>query len=340
MVLRRLALLVVGVLLLGAPLRAQAPPQDELPITLNCKPPSFKNKHPQLAFTGSCPLSNGIILRIGLHRIGESLSAGQLMPNVVEAGGGNAEVEDKKINFSFTIDSPGKYMSEISFPLELQEKDHVTEVKKRTATKGNWQFEFLAWSDDLVPILPGKLLEISALVAEARDFVKRCEQACASEQTWKTVAKVMQKEGGTLSNKISGHELRAYFPAAIDNLFYTMRNVSTNAPYYSFGADGKFSGATDYHADGKKVKTFRNEDFSWDNLKRYVEDTIPCAGREYSLWMVKDLRRTGGTMRPEIQDAIKTNKTAPGVDAFAERIQKATIGDLDQLEADIRGIKK
>jgi hypothetical protein len=54
---------------------------------------------------------------------------------------------------------------------------------------------------------------------------------------------------------------------------------------------------------------------------------------------VKDLRRTAGKMRPEILEAIKLQKAAPGVDVFAERLQKATISDLDVLEADIRGKK-
>ena len=339
MVLRRLVLLVSGVLLLGAPLRAQAPP-DELAMTLTCKPPSFKIKHPPLAFNGTCPLPNGIILRVGLHRIQETLSGNELMPNVVMAGGSNTEIEDKKFAFSFVIDSPGKYMSEISIPAELQERDHAAEVMKRTAKKQKWQFEFLAWTDDLVPLLATKLTDLNALVTETRDYLKRCEAACISEQSWKSQAKVLTLEGSKLSNRISNHELRSFFPAAMDNLFYTMRSVTGNAPYYSFGADGKFSGAADYHADGKKVKTFKNEEFSWDNLKRYVEETLPCAGREFSLWMVKDLRRTAGEMRPEIQEAVKSQKAAPGVDVFAERIQKATIADLDLLEADIRGVKK
>jgi hypothetical protein len=329
---------LLGILLLGAPLRAQAP-QDEMAMTLTCKPPSFKTKHPPLAFNGSCGLPNGIILRVGLHRIGESLSGGQIMPNVIEAGGSNTEVEDKKFNFTFTIDSPGKYMSDISIPLELQEKEHVAEVKKRTTARQNWQFEFLAWNDDLVPLLSTKLMEVTALVAEVREYVKRCEQACTSEQAWKGQAKVMTLEGNKLTNKISNHELRGFYPAAMDNLFFTMRSVSGNAPYYTF-SEGKFNGAFDYHANGKKVQTYRNEEFSWDNLKRYVEETIPCAGREFSLWIVKDLRRTAAQMRPEIQEALKAQKAAPGVVEYGERLGKATIGDLDALEAEIRGIKK
>jgi hypothetical protein len=71
-----------------------------------------------------------------------------------------------------------------------------------------------------------------------------------------------------------------------------------------------------------------------------VEETGPCAGREFSLWILKDLRRTAGQMRPEIQDAIKAQKSHPGVELYADRLAKATISDLDALEAEIRGIKK
>jgi hypothetical protein len=335
-----LAPVLLGLLALGGPLRADAPAQEELPVTLSCKPPSFKVRHPPVTFNGTCPLPSGIILRVGLHRISESFSGGQLIPNVIDVGGGNTEIEDKKFTFVFTVDSPGKYMSKVSIPIDLQEKDHAAEVKKRTTAKENWQFEFLVWGDDLVPMLSGKLLEMNALVAEVRDLLKRDEAACTSEQSWMAQGKALTAEGMKLSNKLYTHELRAYFPAAMDNLYSTMRNVAGNAPYYTFGPDGKFSGAKDYHADSKKVSTFRNEDFSWDNLKRYVEESLPCAGREFSLWMVKDLRRVAGQMRSDIQEAVKAQKGAPGVDVYAERLLKATVADLDPLEAEIRGLKK
>lgn len=339
MIMRRLVPALFGVVLIGVPLRADAP-QDELALTLTCKPPSFKAKRPPVPFSGTCSLPNGVILRVGLSRIAESLSAGQLMPNVLAAGGGNTEIEDKKFTFSFTVDGPGKFLAQISIPVELQEKDHAAEVQKRTAKKQNWQFEYLVWGDDLVPLLSPKLLDLNALVAEVRDLLKRDEQACESEQAWAAQGKILTAEGNKLSNKISTSELKAYYPAAMDNLFYTIRSVAGNAPYYTFGPDGKFAGAKDYHANSKKVSTFRSEDFTWDNLKRYVEETLPCAGREFSLWMVKDLRRSAGQMRSEIQDAVKAQKSAPGVDIYVDRLQKATISDLDGLETDIRGAKK
>ncbi|HLY09298.1 MAG TPA: hypothetical protein VKW04_08360 [Planctomycetota bacterium] len=332
-----LASIVLGLLLAGSPLRAEAP-QDELALTLNCKPPSFKVRNPPLGFTGSCPLlPNGVILRFDLARVTEMLSGVQLQSTIIAVGGGNSELENNKFNYTCTVDSPGKYQARMSIPLELQEQDHVAEVKKRTVRKNSWQFEFLVWGDDLVPLLSPKLLEINALVTESRNFVERVEAACQSEKTWQAQAKGLTLEGTKLSNKIVNSELKAYYPAAMTNLNYTLRSVVNNTPYYAF-TDGKFAGAKDYHADSKKVSTHRNEDFTWENLKRYVEETLPCAGREFSLWMVKDLRRTAGQMRSEIQEAVKSQKAHPGVDLYVDRLVKATIGDLDGLETDIRGV--
>ena len=331
----RVAALLFTLALSGGPLGA-ATPQDELPVTLNCKPPSFKTKRPPATFSGTCPLPTGVIVRINLLRIADMLTGGQIQPNVLPAGGGNMDIEDKKFSYTTSVPGPGKFMAQLSFPAELQEKDHAAEVLKKTAKKATWQFEFLIWGDDLVPLLPSKLLELNGLVAEARDLIKRNEQACQSEQTWLASSKALVLEGNKMRAKLTDHELHGYFPAAMGNLFQTIRGMVGNAPYYTFGPDGKFSGAKDYHADSKKVSTFRNEEFSWENIKRYVEDSLPCAGREFSLWIVKDLRRTAGQMRPEIQDAIKSQKAAPGVDLYAERLTKATISDLDLLEADIR----
>jgi hypothetical protein len=334
-----IAPIFLGLLLIGSPLGAAAP-QEELPLTLTCKPPSFKVRNPPVTFSGTCPLPSGVILRLTLQHVTENLAGALIQSTTVAVSGSNTEIEDKKFTFTTTVEGPGKYETVISAPLELQELDHVAEVKKRIGTKPGWQFEFLVWGDDLMTLLSPKLIEVHSLVNETRDFLKRLEQACSSEQSWESQKKVLTAEGNKLGNKIFNSELKAYYPAAMNNLNFTVRGVVGNTAYYTFGADGKFAGAKDYHADNKKVSTFRNEDFTWENLKRYVEESVPCAGREFSLWIVKDLRRTAGQMRPEILDVLKTQKAAPGVDIYAERLGKATITDLDALEAEIRGIKK
>ncbi|HUR38106.1 MAG TPA: hypothetical protein VM222_01380 [Planctomycetota bacterium] len=291
-----------------------------------------------LALNGSCPLPDGVILTISLNHAVESLANGVLEETVSGARSGTSEIVSKKFAYGAPIEGPGKFLVQVGVPIELQEMQHAAEVKKRTAKRTAWQFEYMVWDDELVPQLSPKLLEFQTLVAEVRAEVKKFELACETEQGWLSQAKALTLEGNKLRARLEGHELKAFYPAAVNNLFYTMRNVLTNTAYYTF-TNGKFSGATDYHAENKKVSTFRKEDFNWENLKRYVEESLPCAGREFSLWIVKDLRRTAGQMRPEILEAIKLQKAAPGVDVYSERLQKATISDLDALEADIRGKK-
>jgi hypothetical protein len=311
---------------------------EELSLNVTCKPPSFKTRKPQLVLNGTCPLPDGVILKVNLSRIIESLAGGELQQTYQGAGGGAAEIESKKFSYSAGIDGPAKFLATIALPVDMQEKQHAAEVKKRTATKQAWQFEFLVWNDELVGTIGPKLTELQSLISECRELLKKFEAACGSEQSWEAQKKDLVAEANKLRNKLEGHELKAYYPAAVNNMYYTVRNIITNAPYYTFN-DGKFSGAKDYHADSKKVSTYRNEDFNWGNLKRYVEESMPCAGREFALWIIKDLRRTAGQMRPEILEALKQQKAAPGVDSFVDRLMKATISDLDPLEAEIRGKK-
>lgn len=331
------ALAVLAILAWGsAP--AESREQEDLQVSLTCKPPSFKIKRPLLYMNGSCALSDGVILKVNLNRIAESVTAGEIQPIFVGAGSGSAEITDKKFAYNTNIDGPGKFVVQVALIEEMQELQFIAEIKKKGGKKRNWQFEMMAWGDELVPQLPSKLNEVHSLIAETRELVKKFEKASQSQQGWGAEMKPLVSEGGKFQARLERHELMAFYPAAVSTLHYTVRNFVNNAPYYTF-AGGKFTGASDYHADGKKVQTFRGEEFNWDNLKRYVEETLAISGREFSLWIVKDLRRTAGQMRPDIAEAIKSQKAAPGVDVWAERLAKATISDLDGLEVELRGAK-
>jgi hypothetical protein len=334
---KRIAVVAVLALLALAPARAEQ--EDTLQLSITCKPPSFKVRRPELVLHGTCGLPDGVELKVNLSRVVEQVLGPEISQVFVGAGNGTSTINGKKFVYDSAIDGPGKYNVAIAIVDDLQEKHLVAEVRKKAGTKRNFQFEFLVWGDDLVAIVSSKLGDVTALVNETRDLVKKFEQASGSKAQWEAEMKPLSTEGAKFQAKLEHHELKAYYPAAISNLYFTLRNVVNNAPYYTFGANGKFSGARDYHADGEKVKTFRGEEFSWDNLKRYIEDTPAIAGREFCLWLLKDLRRTAGQMRPEIQDAIKAHKTAPGVESWQERLMKATISDVDALEAEIRGPK-
>jgi hypothetical protein len=334
--LTRIAVAAAAVLLALGPSAAESREQEELALSLTCKPPSFKVRRPLLVLNGTCPLPDGVVLKVNLNRVAEAASGLEIQPFYVGAGNGTAEIEGKKFIYDSTIDGPGKFNVQVSLVEDLQEKHLAAEVKKRAGGKRNFQFEFLVWGDDLIPQIAPKLNELTALVNETRELVKKFETASASEVGWAQQQKPLTAEGTKFQAKLEHHELKSYYPAAVNTLYYTIRNVVNNAPYYTFGG-GKFTGARDYHAAGEKVKTFRNEDFNWENLKRYVDEAQSIGGREFCLWILKDLRRTAGQMRNEITEAIKSQKTAAGVDGWQERLLKATITDIDPLEAEIRG---
>jgi len=339
--LKRFAVAAAMAALAFGPARAESQDKpDSLQLDLTAKTPSFKVRRPNLVLNGACSLSDGVIVKVNLSKAGEAMSGNEIVPNYVGAGGGTAELVGKKFLYNTPIDGPGKFVVQISLVEELQERHLAAEIKKKAGDKKTYQREFLVWGDDLITQISPKLNELQALTTECREMVKRFERATMSKEGWGGESKPLSVDGSKLQNRLQNHELMAYYPAAVGNLFFTIRNVVNNAPYFTFGQDGKFSGASDYHADNKKVATFRNEDYNWENLKRYVEDTALIGGREFCLWIVKDLRRTGGQMRPEITEAIKSQKAHPGIDFFQDRLLKASIADIDTLEAEIRGTKK
>lgn len=331
---------VVAALALLALGPARAEQEDGLGMSLTCKTPSFRNvRKPLLIFNGTCSLPDGVELKLNMTRVVEQMLGTEISPLFLGAGNGCPGVNGKKYMYDIPIEGPGKYVVNVAIIDDLQQKHLVPEIKKKVGDKRNHQYEFLVWGDDLVSTASSKLNEMAGLTKECADMVKKFEQASASKEQWAAEAKPMTAEGSKLIVKLENHELRAFFPAAVGNLYYTMRTVVNNGPYYTYGADGKFTGAKDYHADGQKVKTFRNDEFNWDSLKKYVDETPGFAGREFCLWIVKDLRRTAGQMRPDIQEAIKAHKAAPGVDFWQERLAKATFSDLDALEKELRGPK-
>jgi len=338
MIKRGAALALLATLAWGSARVESSEQQEELQLSLNCKPPSFKVKRPELFMNGGCALADGVILKVNLSRVAESAVGLEIQPVYLGAGGGTTEIEGKKFSYDTVIDGPGKFVVQVALLDDLQEKHLVPELKKKAGNRRNWTFDLLVWGDDLIPQLPPKLNELHALIAETRELTKKFEKASASQLTWQAEMKPLVAEGNKFLAKVERHDLKSFYPAAVNGLHYTVRNFVNNAPYYTF-AGGKFTGASDYHADNKKVQTFRGEEFNWDNLKRYVEESVILGGREFCLWIIKDLRRTAGQMRPEIQDAIKSQKAAPGVDTWAERLSKATISDLDGLEVEIRGSK-
>lgn len=308
-------------------------------VTLSFKPPTFKTRFPKLQLSGgSSVLPDGTQIKVNLHRLEETwMTGGRLEPQYFGGGGGLTVVADKKFIYEAGIGGPGKYLVEILYLDDLQRQE-ISELLKKKLPQKTWQFEFLCWGDELAAELGPKLKELAALANEALDMVKRFEAACKSKETWLAEGKAVTKDNAKLLPKVDNSPLKMYFPAAMTQIFFTIRNLQGTSPYFVFDEKGQFGGGRSYHADNEEIKTVRNEAFSYANLKRYIEESIPLAGREYCLWALKDMRRLAGTLKPDFLATMKDQqKDNTGIAPFFERFEKATISDVDALEADIRG---
>jgi hypothetical protein len=140
--------------------------------------------------------------------------------------------------------------------------------------------------------------------------VMKCETASASEESLAKAQEALLAEGSRLESVLRAHPVGNSYPATLNCLLRTVR-----------------------------ILLGPRSSESWDSLKRDVEEASPVSGREFCLWMIKDLRRTEGRARPELILALKAHKNAQGVDSWGERVKKASLSDLSGLEAEIRDNK-
>lgn len=311
-------------------------------MILAAKVPNPKAKRPLLQFDGAVPLPDMSVLFVSVGRTYESWAGGRIEPAQAGAGGFMAQIKDRKFSLGNPIDGPGLYGVRVDLREELQNPKILEFLKKTPVQPRTWNFMFSAWTDDLLQSLVPNLQELASLALEAGDMVKRFEKACEKEEIWKATAKEITAENAKLLKRCEQSSLKAFFPAAVSQIHYSIRNLQGNSPYFSFDA-GKFSGATSYHADNQKVKTFRNEEFTFENFKRYCSEAVGVAGREFALWIVKDYRRAAHQLHPDAAEAIKQVKTQPGVADFAERLLALKPAEdpkvLEILEKDIRATK-
>jgi hypothetical protein len=320
------------VALLGA--AALAGTQDEIVLTLTCKPPPPRARMPKLKLDGQVPLPEDVILKLNVLKQFEVWAGGRIETTTMTTGGGFAEVKGKKFSFEPGIDGPALYQVVVVYA-DGNQIPKVAQSLKGKITHKIWEFKFPGWGDELAKELMPKLLELESLRTDSLDLVRRYEKACVSQQAWNAEAKQITKENATLQAKLERSEARNLYPAAYSQVFFTIRSLQGTSPYFHWEG-GKFAGGKSYHADNQEIKTHRDEKYDYTNLKRYVEESDVVAGREFCLWVVKDLRRAAGKLSSDLAEALKTNALKPGIAPWAERLQKAVVEDLDPLEKEIR----
>lgn len=320
---------------------APAPRPDDKPkpgpeLTCECKPPRSRSKRKTFELSGKVDLPDGATLSFMAYRVEESFAGGKLVFGSKIASSGRTHVSRKKFNYVSAIDAPGPLLVYVTLQDEYQSKK-VLPIVQESAQVRRWTFNFPAWDDNLVKDLGPKLDEIDRLVTDTLRTVEQFERACESKEGWLREAKRLEREGASMKNKLNRSDVESIYPAAYSQLWYTMRNITGTAPYFVWGEDGKFAGGKSYHAKAEKIETYREEEFTYDNLKRYATEASVLAGREFALWAVKDLRRTGGRLSPDLRRQIEKYKEHPGVAPYAERLLIVTEDkDLEELDRVIR----
>lgn len=311
--------------------RPATPHMEELPVTLDWKLLPW----PRGELIGSCHLPEGTVLKIHVARVAEYARGNEIQPDIRDGLRSACEIVGNRFTCEQPFNGPGTYRVQVSVTDELQKRELLEEVSKKVGKARARQFEFQVWGDDLVGSLLPKRLELNRLVEETQQVVARFEEGTLSQKVWAAKSKGSVALATTLERKLYRHELSIYYSAAITELSIIIRCVVNSSPYFTFDATGRFTGAR--NPGGAQLNTPWGDSFNWANIERHVYDTIPMSGREFCLWIIKDLRRTGGIPSSGMREVIRSQKSTPGVKAWNERLERASFSDLDDLEAEIRG---
>src|SRR6185436_3943441 len=89
-------------------------PQDDLPLTLTCDSPSFRHGWGDLVLKGTCPLPDGVLLKIVLTHLAEEIADGAIRLRAMGSGSRAAELKHGAFICDQRIEGPGAYIVEVS----------------------------------------------------------------------------------------------------------------------------------------------------------------------------------------------------------------------------------
>jgi hypothetical protein len=315
-----------SVVLFAVALAAQAPEGKDCTVAVGKETVLVK---------GSVPFPDGAVLKVTLHRLTEQWVRGRLEPIPQEAGGGLARIEGGRFSLESAWEGPGICSIRATLDENFQEQA-LRDALQRKPASPEWKRSGEAWDNTILSQLAAGLAEHDRAVSSALDLLKELEQATASEDSWKVEKKALTRKGNALLAQLEKSATRTLFPAAHGQIRSTIGDLVSNARSFVW-KDGKFAGAAAYHNKNEPEMNFRHEDFTFVNFRRYVDESMGVAGREFALWIVKDLRRAG--RRDVHAEAVRRHADRRGAKEFVPRLLEES-EDLARLEEDIRGKEK
>lgn len=285
-------------------------------------------------------LPDGTTLTLRISRLEERFKAGALKAEEHPAGSSLGFVKDGVFAWSGPAGGPGSYRATAELLADLQKLKVIQALKERNAAlPQKWSFEFEAWGDDMAGQLARALEEFDRLEAKAEALVQRGAQASASREEWRAAVPKLTEDIRALEEQLGGCASKRFFTAAgqrlsaaVGLLFGAMRMARFDR------GTGKLVGFFNMENPQDPVVKFEDEPLSWESLRKKLQDMKETAGREFALWALKDMRRTGGRPSPALQAALQAAASHPGLAPFADRLAKGS--PPKELEAEIRAPRK
>lgn len=327
------AALAAAALPAGTPQDAPAAPRKDV-VELKCTVTPGRGR-PSLRLEGQAPtLPDGALVSLSLYQIEERSADGRLVT------GGNlfhtqiVRVERKKFLYLSPAGTPpGYYRAVLRLAEEIQGARSLKALKDAgVPMPQEWTYDFAAWGDDLAGRLSPALRELDAFIGEAHGLIGKFAEAAAQKALWEANNAALDRAVTRLLDEIRRSEAKKLYPAACGEIVSALDAVQSAARALNFRTDGMFDKISDYHTGGKPM-TYRNEELSWDVLKKYLSETPEVAGREMALWAIKEARRAG-QVSPELSRAIREQAAHPGLSNYSNRLQEGE--RLDELEKLVR----
>lgn len=295
--------------------------------------PGARSAAKQLRFEGRSPLPDGLVFQVRVLREEESYDGKGLVPSLREEFPKQVALANGDFDLDWQTPRQGRLRLEIAAPDRVQEADVLPSLKLREADR-TWTFEAAAWDDRLLAQLEPQLAELASLATELADLVRRVDESCASMELFKPKEKGFAAEAAKLKARCDGFAAAGLYPAAARELSKVCNDLLGALPIFTWEG-GRFDGPKSYYTNNRRGKTFRGDAFEFATLRGYLDAAVVVGGREFGLWILKDLARRGP--RPELAETAARSASRPGVAPFAARL----LGEAGPaLEAEIRRMAK
>lgn len=299
---------------------------EDSTLALKARLPAASARTRMLKLDGAADLPDRYMLFLTVHAESEAYDGRRLRPRATLLSGGYAPVTRGRVGYETPWRSPSTLLVQATLK-EAHQTAEIREAMKGKHAAKEWTFRAAGWDDTLAGRLGPALEEVEASAAELGALAKEIESACATEARWKAEAPRLVPAARALMAALEKRSGGSLLSASSELLFFSARNLASDSAYFAW-AGGVFQSPVSYHANKQKMKTFRDEAWTFEALRRYAAEAPEVAAREAALWVVKDRRRAGAA-RPEHAELAKRPRLA----AWADRLLD---GDLDALEAEIR----